>query len=265
MKQLLKAEFMRLRKTRSILITTIIFAVIQLFEMFIFYIIGKMNNPIETGVLIKQYANYSLNGFTDYLVISIFLSIIINKFNTIDYSQGTIRNYMVSGESRTTIYLSKVIISVVATAIFVLINIIINFLITLVLFGWKGNFTFILLLEFIARSLLVTLIYISITTMIVFLSHAFKSNGKVIGITLAINFIFQIIYSARTIAQMINPESKLTFLEVVSKIYIGSHIIDIINLGGKTLDAAIALLVAIITIILFIFLGTYKFKKAELK
>lgn len=122
MYKLLRAGFFRLKKD-------------MIFWLFIFLTIG-----IAGITIFKYYSSGSqimldrvINDFIMYigLFIAIFISIFVGK----EYSEGIIRNKIIVGHSRVSIYLSKLIISIVTSILCELIYIIIVLLVGLPLFG----------------------------------------------------------------------------------------------------------------------------------
>ena len=119
--KLLKAGFFRLKKD-------------VIFWLFIFLTIGMAGFTLfrylsNEGV----YLDKILNEFIMYigLFIAIFVSIFVGK----EYGQGIIRNKIIVGHSRISIFLSNLIISIVVSLLCELIYLIIVFLIGIPLFG----------------------------------------------------------------------------------------------------------------------------------
>ena len=133
--KLLKAGFFRLKKD-------------VIFWLFIFLTIGMAGFTLfrylsNEGV----YLDKILNEFIMYigLFIAIFVSIFVGK----EYGQGIIRNKIIVGHSRISIFLSNLIISIVVSLLCELIYLIIVFLIGIPLFGQMqmsfSQFTIVLL------------------------------------------------------------------------------------------------------------------------
>ena len=119
--KLLKAGFFRLKKD-------------VIFWLFVFLTIGIAGFSLfrytsNEGV----YLDKILNEFIMYigLFIAIFVSIFVGK----EHSQGIIRNKIIVGHSRISIFLSNLIISIVVSLLCELIYLIIVFLIGIPLFG----------------------------------------------------------------------------------------------------------------------------------
>lgn len=125
--KLLKAGFFRLKKD-------------VIFWLFIFLTIGMAGFTLfrylsNEGV----YLDKILNEFIMYigLFIAIFVSIFVGK----EYGQGIIRNKIIVGHSRISIFLSNLIISIVVSLLCELIYLIIVFLIGIPLF-WQMQMSF---------------------------------------------------------------------------------------------------------------------------
>ena len=119
--KLLKAGFFRLKKD-------------VIFWLFIFLTIGMAGFTLFRYLSVEgTYLDKILNEFIMYigLFISIFVSIFVGK----EYGQGIIRNKIIVGHSRISIFLSNLIISIVVSLLCELIYLIIVFLIGIPLFG----------------------------------------------------------------------------------------------------------------------------------
>ena len=119
--KLLKAGFFRLKKD-------------VIFWLFIFLTIGMAGFTLFRYLSVEgAYLDKILNEFIMYigLFIAIFVSIFVGK----EYGQGIIRNKIIVGHSRISIFLSNLIISIVVSLLCELIYLIIVFLIGIPLFG----------------------------------------------------------------------------------------------------------------------------------
>lgn len=124
MNKLLKAGFFRLKKD-------------FIFWLFVFFTIGIVLFTLIRHYLSKSVVDVSsdiiINEFVMYigLFIAIFVSIFVGK----EHSEGIIRNKIIVGHSRVFIYLSNLIISIIASVICELIYIILATVISIPLFG----------------------------------------------------------------------------------------------------------------------------------
>ncbi len=124
MYKLLKADFFRLKKDSIFwlfICTGIIGAIYVLFSTF--------RSAEYTDIALEN----TIDGFISFigLFIAIFVSIFVGK----EYSDGIIRNKIIVGHSKISIYLSKLITSIVASIMCELIYIIIVFTVGLLSFG----------------------------------------------------------------------------------------------------------------------------------
>jgi ABC-type transport system involved in multi-copper enzyme maturation permease subunit len=275
MRNLLSAELMRLRKSKTIKVTTIILTGILIFYSLVYFILGKVmaEDPTMADFIPQMSVINSLTTLNEVFVLGILFAIIVNVFNTKDYSQGTLRNFIVSGEPRANIYLSKTIVTILATTLLLIFAFLVQTIFILLIFGWGEAFLFSRLLEFACRFLVLLFVYSAFTTIIIFLAHSFKSSGGVIGITIAIAFFFNIFASISVFSSISldgtplegEPSFFFKLMDIIGKVFVGNHVPGVIKMGGDILDIAIALAVAIGTILLFTILGVYKFNKADLK
>ncbi len=111
--KLLKAGFFRLKKDTIFWLFIFFTVVIAIFSLIRYKIGGDM------------LLNDAINEFIKYigLLISIFVSIFVGK----EYSQGIIRNKIIVGHSRTSIFLSNLIISIIVSILCELIYILLVF------------------------------------------------------------------------------------------------------------------------------------------
>lgn len=125
MGDLLAADFARLIKSQ-IFKGVIIFCVESLvFEVIISYFNKNLS---------KDYMDALLN--TNFLVFGILLSVFIGLFIGSEYSDGTMRNKLVAGNSRTAIYISNLITCVLGGFILQMVNYIELNIISVALFGF---------------------------------------------------------------------------------------------------------------------------------
>lgn len=188
MYKLIKAGFFRLKKNTIFLLfifLTIIIAVYTLFKY-----------KSSWGVIILDEI---VNEFITYigLFIAIFVSIFVGK----EHSEGIIRNKIIVGHSRISIYLSNLIITVIASILCELIYIIITLSIGIPMFGMpRMNFS-----EFMMEMLCTFFIIISFCTIYNFITMICSE----ITISAAINIlIFIVMFIASSSLGYIAHSSK---------------------------------------------------------
>lgn len=177
MKNILKAEFFKLKKSKAMLICAIIFGAYILFISGVFLLISVLAG--EGGLT----ADFSLYLFSSmFPAFSILTTIVICGFYSGEYGQGVIRNSLCSGVSRSRVYLAKFIMSMIITA-FVYIVATLAFMALLgLLGGWgaakAGVFT--------GFWFLGLLLYLSTGALTFMFSILTKNTGATIGISIGI-------------------------------------------------------------------------------
>ena len=195
------------------------------------------------------------------LIVPVLLSIIICK----DFSFGTIRNKIIIGKSRVSIFLSMFISSATVLCATVLAHALLTLFISLIFFDYQagqftaGDFGYLML-----SILFEMLVYIFIAALISFLSVFMKNVGLAIVMYIAINFIFTIIGSIVMVASLI-AEEKNIILEFLHNINIFTS--SLIGTGSsyEFKDIMYIVLTPIIGTSLFVFLGITVFKKKDIK
>ena len=174
MSDLLTADFARLLKS-------------QVFHGMIIFCVECLTAEVIIG-----YMNENLNLFymyrlmnTNFIIFGILLSIFIGLFIGSEYSDGTIRNKIVAGNSRTAIYVSNFIISVIAGFIMQIIFFVIpNILIPIIFHNQSGEMLFLpnLLNESQLIGLYIIIVYTAIFT---FISMIICSRSAAIAAVMA--------------------------------------------------------------------------------
>jgi len=130
MYKLLNAGFTRLKKNRifwSLIIITLVIASITLLNQY-----KETVHYRETGFPI-DHTEELLVDFTK--IIGFFIAVFTSLFVGTEYSNGTIRNKIVIGHSRTSIYLSNLFISIVVGLLIELIYMLVVSIIAIPMFG----------------------------------------------------------------------------------------------------------------------------------
>ena len=155
MYKLLRAGFFRLKRENIFWLFIILTIVIAGLTVFKYYSNG-------TQVILDKV----MNEFIMYigLLVAIFVSLFVGK----EYSEGIIRNKIIVGHSRISIYLSKLIIVIVASILCELIYIIITLLVGLKLFG-KLQMPLSQIVMVMLNTFLIIVVYCSIYNLISFI------------------------------------------------------------------------------------------------
>ena len=136
MKNLLKFEFHKLFRQKSFYIcTAIMFAFSFLAALILEFLVS--NSPVDMSELIIKPASCWANLLTTIdnsnfiLISSIFIAIFVCE----DFSSGTIKNIYARGFSKTQVFISKLIVVVVAALIMFGLNLLFSLLVGLIFYG----------------------------------------------------------------------------------------------------------------------------------
>ncbi len=188
---LLKVDLKRTFKDKLLLIIAIISLVIALINPLlykgIFSVIDIDVSNSKTSLVIGLFSSSFSPSQNIGLIIPIFVAIIINK----DFSYGTIRNKIICGKKREQVFLSTFVTSAIITCGLVLIQAIITFLFSFMIFGgasFSGGD-----IGYIFQTVLYgILLYVFISALVAFLAVWAKNVGLIIICYLAISLIFSI-------------------------------------------------------------------------
>lgn len=257
MRNLLSIELLKFRKAKSTLIVFLILYALSILGIGAVYLISlNIDSANEVmGLSFNGYTSYvsSITGFQDCLI---FTSILIAIFIAGDFSSRTLQIQVAAGCKRFHIYLSRQI-SIMLVFIFMAITyILINVLLSSILFGFGKEMTTSLFLELLKGTLLGVLNTISILTFVVLLAFILKSIGAILGIVLSFFMLGTSILSLLSMN-----------FELFGKIYgytpLGQNTLYAGNFEG--LDITKSLLISLISISINLLLGYIYFEKNELK
>lgn len=175
--KLLKAGFFRLKKD-------------IIFYLFIFLTIGMAGFTLYryTNTIGKIYLEQIVNEFVMYigLFIAIFVSVFVGK----EHSQGIIRNKIIVGHSRIAIFLSNLIISIIASILCEMIYLLIVLLIGIPLFG-QMKMTFTQFMMAMLNTILVIISFCSIYNFITMICSDITISTGICMIAFVAMFIAQ--------------------------------------------------------------------------
>lgn len=274
MTKLIKADFIRVFKDKLMLITLIIAAGFSLITPLLYAVIFKSTESfsdmgIENLVSAKSqfFQSFSI-GNNMGLIAPVLLSIILWK----DFSFGTVRNKIIAGNSRTSIFMSLFTVCSAATLIVMFVHAFLTLGISLIFFDYQPTeFTPNDFGYFMASLLFDVVLMLFISAMISWLCASSKSLGLVIVLYVAITFILVMVGS---IVQVVSEVLKFTpgnektveILDFVSRINVGNSTMYVGAGTTYTLeDVLYILLPPVAGIAGFLGLGLIKFNKKDLK
>ena len=276
MAKLLKVDLKRIFKDKLLLVVAIIGVVLALTTPLIYKFIYLFIGADDTGLLgsllsIKTmfYSSFSLSNNIGF-IIPVFLLIIMSK----DFSYGTIRNKIISGSSRTNVFLSMFISCSIVIVLAMLAYAALNGLLTVALFSNEmAPITKEGVLYFILSILFEILIYIFIAALLSFINVFAKNAGLKIILYVALAFGLIMIYSIIQVAMSVliinGTENQLLIdlLEALLKLNVFYSNAGIIGAVDKYIaeDIIYILVSTILGTGLFVFLGIVSMNKKDIK
>lgn len=188
MSKLMRANLERLRKSKMLWISM---AVMVFYCTFL--CVGEYVSTRKYDAYI--FGEYVLFGFLP--VIGILISVFISLFVGIEYSDGTIRNKIVTGQTRNSIYLAELFTGTLMTLAVWTVSMITMILLGFLLFdGFKMDINHLILLT--VCSLLSSLVYAPVFHMVAMICSS-KTHTAIINILLAFGIMFLGIYLSQSL------------------------------------------------------------------
>ena len=270
MRELIKTDLKRILKDKLLIITCIIGVVLALTSPLLYKALFGMMDADEAlmGLVIDSKTLFFTafapgNNFG--LIAPILIAIILCK----DFSYGTVRNKIISGKSRTSIFFSLFISGTIIMCAVILIHAVITLLTSLLFFEYQAtpfeakDFGYLMI-----SVLLEIAVYVFISALISFFCVSMKNAGLAVVMYFAVNFLFSIIGSIVAVAAMfVTPEQELLgdILEFLGK----SNIFISTAIGTGTSyelkDILYVLVPALGGSALLGFFGTMVFRKKDIK
>lgn len=276
MAKLLKVDLKRILKDKLLLVVAIIGVVLALTTPLIYKFIYLFLGADDTGLLgsllsIKTmfYSSFSLSNNIGF-IIPVFLLIIMSK----DFSYGTIRNKIISGSSRTNVFLSMFISCSIVIVLAMLAYAALNGLLTVALFSNEmASITKEGVSYFVLSILFEILIYIFIAALLSFINVFAKNAGLKIILYVALAFGLMMIYSIIQVSMSVliinGTENQLLIdlLEALLKLNVFYSNAGIIGAVDKYIaeDIIYILVSTILGTGLFVFLGIVSMNKKDIK
>lgn len=272
MLNLLKTDLKRVIKDKLFLISCIlcgVFALIGplLYKAVFYFMEAEMDSlqmmgmqPTAKSMLFQAF----LPGGDLGLILPILIIIALCK----DFSYGTIRNKIISGKSRVSIFLSMLITSIIIMCGLMLAQALLTFGVSLIFFEYSYVEFSLSELGYLLISILFELLtYVTICTIICFLCVFMNNAGTSVVMYFAVNFALTLIGSIIMIAFSMTTESDAshTILKIMNNTNIFTS--TIIGAGTTyTLEEVLYILVPnLVFAPLLTFLGITVFKKKDLK
>lgn len=183
MRNLLKADLYRIFHDKAIYVGSIIIAIFEFLTAILFLIIkisasSMIENPVAAEELRNQFSFVALlassTSFTGNMGLVIFIISIV--FLTREFSFGTIRNKVISGHSKTKIYLSTSITSIIIGSGLYIVNLFTSIIFGLIFLG-TGIITSTTLSQVCVGLLFAILLSFFFSLLACFYSMVIKTSG----------------------------------------------------------------------------------------
>ncbi len=268
---LYKTDLKRIFKDKLFLVACIVGGVFALLNPVMNKLIANLMGEMDEGLLIAMgmsaktmFFNAFAPGDNFGLIAPVLIAIILCK----DFNFGTIRNKIISGKSRTAIFLSLFLACFTVLCILLFAHAILTLGVSLIFFDYQAApFTAQDFGYLMASCALELLVILFVSAMVAFLCVSLKNTGLTIVVYVAFSFVFTIIGAVvMTALPFIDPAKEwlVKLLEFFSNanIFTGGYI------GVAEYEAVgllSVILVALFGTAIFTALGIVIFRKKDLK
>ncbi|MFJ7980900.1 ABC transporter permease [Lysinibacillus xylanilyticus] len=247
MDNLLKSELFKLKKDRSFRKLTLALMIIAA----LFPLIASINGTEQLSV---NEIFLTIIGRNNY-VLKLIPCLLAGYFIASEYSLGTMKSIVSSGNSRTRIYISKLMVFSFGAIIFSVILPI----------GMTGTgailsqFNDMPDLKYFAQIIIFTMLYAAaFASIMMALATVFTDSGKTIGLLILIFLLFD--------GVMFMLASKITLFEYIYNYSVFKLSYDIININAlESIEVFKLAIVPIVTYVIFGLVGVFVFLKKEIK
>ena len=252
MSRLIKLEFRKLFSSISYYICLVVILAMLLLTSVISKISFEQLNQIANFNAVKV-ARTALDNSMLSLISGIFLAVFVSQ----DESLGTIKNIVSRGYSRTKIYFSKYIVSLVSVLLYALIVLIIGFI-----FGLSVSGVGTINSDFFVSIIGQILVVIGFHALFFMFSTIFNKNGIIITLNIATPLIIKLVLGLLD-SFLLKKDVKIGF-------QFGDYWLDglMSSFNAKTMNAGEltgSIIMTLIYIIVFITLGLMVYRKKEVK
>lgn len=252
MLNLLRADFYKLRRSKSFFICLGILAIIVAYIIIDFKSSSHIKEQLSPSTFHWVYMLFNEKAFLPYFI-PMFQAIFITMFITNEYTTGTIKDCVSLGFNRMKIYMSKLITVSVGSILMMLVAIFTTEITSIFVFGIYGYFSMYDLLLLVRMFLIQGLLYTAYGSIFLMISFLIKNVGG----TMAFNIFLSI---------MIGPP----LASIIGDSYLG-RILLLMNFSPTAIphpqgvDISIAIAVALFYLILCSTIGKFTFKKQDIK
>ncbi|MBE6694478.1 MAG: hypothetical protein E7589_06920 [Ruminococcaceae bacterium] len=211
MRNLYVTDLKRILKDKLFVVTCILAGVFAVVNPLLNKVIFE---ALDLGELLGNMVNAKSMLFSAFipgdnlgLIMPILIAIIVSK----DFSQGTVRNKIISGRSRTEIFISHLLASATVMCVLMLLHALLTLGVSLCFFPYQAtDFTAADLGYLMASLAFEMLVYFAIAAIVTFIATVAKNMGICILLYLAVSFGFSIVGAVLQVAgALLDPANKL--------------------------------------------------------
>ncbi len=274
MTELLKIDFRRVLKDKLLIVVGILAATFALITPILYVVLfgsqDMMDDPMIANLITAKsqfFQNFSMGNNLG-LIAPVLLAIVLCK----DFSFGTVRNKIIAGKSRTSIYLSLFTVCSVTLIAAMLLSSFLTLGVSLIFFDYQPtDFTGSDFVYFLVSLALEILVLIFMAALLSWLCAVAKNVGTVIVLYVAISFGLVMIGSITQVViglfdMLGGSETVLKIVQFVDRINIGNFAVYI-GMGTEysVKDILYLTISPAFGILFFTTLGLLKFNKRDLK
>lgn len=261
MTNLLRSDFYRLFKSKSLYICTTVALFLTAANILVLYwasqVIGE-DNAIFESLPFKDGISYGLSSFSNgnnQMIIAIFTAI----FVTAEFSHGTMKNVVSKGFSKVHIYLSKLISMVTATYLILIANLIVGTITASFVLGTAGDFSGAYVGDILKIAGIELLLNAAMAAILVLVAMVIRNLGGVIAVDIVgVMSVGVLIYSVLELL----IKSKINFNDYSLFNNIAFYYS---NNAAKGTDFLRSAIVALVYLAATTALGIFAFKKSDVK
>lgn len=256
MVNLIRAELFKLKRNHTFLV---LIGVIAAFYGLANYLViidwWNMNNTGFTNVGLKEFNALEMMKMP--IIFNLGISTLAGFFINCEYTNGTVKNQVLSGNKRSNIYLSKLIVFSLGVVVISVILPVVTAILEIILLGHSEIYTHSTVTYLIRSFSLYTIIIIAYSAIIMFIASLTRESGKTIIITIFMTFILLIIEELLVI--------KYEIIRVIYENSIFYQIYQAFNPAITTNEITKLIFISIITLCIITYFGIRIFKRKEIK
>mgnify|MGYP003571275523 CR=1 FL=1 len=201
MSNLLKSSFYRLSKDLALRICLIVAIGFAFINNFLNLVLSKV---VGSDVLNVSSQSMFIQSFVPTSNLGIAIPILLIFFIVNEFRNGIIRNKIIAGHKKSTIYASLFIISIIYTFILLFVYALANALFGLIISGSSKDASFIGILKY---TLMAICVFIFIVSVVMFFTTLFRNAGGAIPIVILIVFMLTLVSSIASSVALFTEET----------------------------------------------------------